>query len=134
MTIVDTSVLIDYLAGRDTPKTEWIERNVDAYPLAITDLILYEVLQGIREERFVAAVQTALAAFSLWPTLETGSEIKAAANYRSLRKHGITVRKTVDCLIATFCIEGGHALLHNDRDFDGFERYLGLMVIHPEKA
>jgi predicted nucleic acid-binding protein len=131
MTIIDTSVLIDFLTNRDTPKTEWIERNVEKHPCGLTDLVLFEVLQGIRTDKQLAAVQEELRAFELWPTMGPGIAVKAAENYRSLRSLGITVRKAVDCLIATFCIEYGHALLHNDRDFDGFEKHLGLKVIHP---
>jgi len=131
MTIIDTSVLIDYLADRDTPKTAWVERNVEKYSCGLTDLVLYEVLQGIRTDKQVAAVQEELRVFELWPTMGPGIAVKAAENYRTLRSRGITVRKTVDCLVATFCIENDHELLHNDRDFDGFEEHLGLKVIHP---
>lgn len=131
MTIIDTSVLIDYFADRDTPKTAWIELNVDAERCGLTDLVLYELLQGLRSEKQVASVLEELKLFKLWPTMGPGIAVKAAENYRSLRSRGITVRKAVDCLIATFCIEYGHELLHNDRDFDGFEKHLGLKVIHP---
>ncbi len=131
MIIIDTSVLIDYLADRPTPATAWLEQNVDAVACGLTDLILYEVLRGVRSDAHVAVVREELWAFPLWPTMTTGLEVTAAENYRSLRKRGITIRKTVDCLIASFCIENGHELLHNDRDFDPFEKHLGLQVIHP---
>ena len=131
MTIIDTSVLIDYFADRDTPKTAWIELNVDLNRCGLTDLVLYELLQGLRSDKQVAVVQEELRVFVLWPTMGPGIAVKAADNYRNLRRRGITVRKPVDCLVATFCIEGDHELLHNDRDFDGFEAHLGLRVIHP---
>lgn len=131
MTIIDTSVLIDYLANRVTPETDWLDQNADAIPCGLTDLILYEVLRGIRNDADVTAVQEELQAFRLWPTMTPGLEVAAAENYRSLRKRGITIRKTVDCLVASFCIAHGHELLHNDRDFEAFEKHLGLQVIHP---
>jgi len=131
MTIVDTSVLIDYLAGRVTPQTSWLQQNADAVLCGLTDLIVYEVLRGIRDDAQVAVVQEELGEFQQWPTLTPRLEIIAAENYRSLRKRGITIRKTVDCLVASFCIEHGHDLLHNDRDFEAFETHLGLQVLHP---
>jgi len=131
MTIIDTSVLIDYLANRVTPETDWLEQNADALSFGLTDLIVYEVLRGIRNDAQVPVVWEELQAFQLWPTMTPGLEIVAAENYRSLRKRGITIRKTVDCLVASFCIEHGHELLHNDRDFEPFEKHLGLQVIHP---
>ena len=131
MTIIDTSVLIDYLANRVTSETEWLQQNADVIPCGLTDLIVYEVLRGIRNDAQVAAVQEELKAFQQWPTMTPGLELTAAENYRSLRKRGITIRKTVDCLVASFCIEHGHELLHNDRDFEAFEKHLGLQVIHP---
>ncbi len=94
------------------------------------DLILSEVLQGIEDEREFTLVHDQLMAF---PVLSMGGPVLAVAsarNYRRLRRQGFTVRKTIDCLIATFCIENGLVLLHNDRDFDPFERALGLRVLH----
>ena len=131
MTIIDTSVLIDYLANRATPETEWLQQNADVIPCGVTDLIVYEVLRGIRDDAQVAVVHEELKEFQLWPTMTPGLELAAAENYRSLRKRGITIRKTVDCLVASFCIEHGHELLHNDRDFEAFEKHLGLQVLHP---
>jgi len=131
MIIVDTSVLIDYLAGRDGLATNWLEKNLAAIACGLTDLILYEVLRGIRHDTDASVVQEKLQAFQLWPTMTPGLELTAAENYRSLRKLGITIGKTVDCLVASFCIEHGHELLHNDRDFEAFEKHLGLQVVHP---
>ena len=132
MTIIDSSVLIDYLADRVTPETDWLEQNADVVPCGLTDLTLYEVLRGIRSDKRVAAVRDELQAFQMWPTMTPGLEVTAAENYRSLRKRGITIRNTVDCVVASFCIENGHELLHNERDYDSFEKYLGLQVIHPD--
>ncbi len=101
-------------------------------PLGLTDLILCEVLQGIRSDRSFSAIAAQLRDF---PVFDTGGEalaVASARNYRNLRSHGITVRKTIDCIIATHCIRSRHTLLHRDADFDGFEQHLVLRVIHPQ--
>ena len=131
MIIVDTTVWIDYLSGRDNSETDYLDRELSRQRLGLTDLILCETLQGVPDERSFTRVLQALRKFELF---ETGSEemaILAARNFRRLRQHGRTVRKTIDCLIATFCLHHGHSLLHRDRDFDHFEQVLGLTVIHP---
>ncbi len=130
MLIVDTTVWIDYFNGQVNPETDYLEQAVSRELILMGDLILTETLQGFREER---DFQTALQAFSTFAQvnmLDTQLAIQSARNYRVLRKSGHTVRKTIDCLIATFCIENGHSLLHRDRDFDSFEKYLGLQVVH----
>jgi predicted nucleic acid-binding protein len=132
MTIVDSSVWIDYIADRTTVQTLWLKPQVAVGTLGLTDLILYELLQGVRGNVEFELLRDRMAAFELLPTMSPGLEVKAADNYRKLRQRGITIRSSVDCLVATFCIEGNHRLLHNDRDFDPFEQYLGLEVIHPE--
>jgi predicted nucleic acid-binding protein len=129
MMIVDSSIWIDLLAGRRTPHTAFLGRNIQSNQVGLTDLILYELLQGARSDAQAEEVFDRMTEFVVWPTISPGLEVKAAQNYRSLRQRGVTVRKTVDCLIATFCIESGHTILHNDRDFNGFERYLGLKVV-----
>jgi hypothetical protein len=130
MVIVDTTVWIDYLGGYPTPQAAWLEREMSRQRLAITDLILCEVLQGIRGERQFAEVRRALLAYEVFETGGINLAIAAAENFRTLRARGYTVRKTIDCLIATYCLLHGHALLHNDRDFDPFEKELGLQVVH----
>jgi len=129
--IVDTTVWVDYLRGTHNPETEWLEIEADRKRLGLTDLILCEVLQGVRSDQELSQVRKELERFALF---ETGGEklaIAATRNYRRIREEGLTVRKTIDCLIATFCMSNGHALLHRDRDFDAFEEILGLPVIHP---
>ena len=121
MTIVDTTVWIDYLAGVVNPQTTWLDREVGRRPVGLTDLILCEVLQGIRGEASSRQVQGDLAKFNLFSTGGQALAIASAQNYRDLRVRGITVRKTIDCLIASFCLQEGHSLLHRDRDFDAFE-------------
>jgi predicted nucleic acid-binding protein len=131
MIIVDTTVWIDYLSGRDNDETDYLDRELSRQRLGLTDLILCETLQGVPDERSFTRVLQELRKFELF---ETGGEemaILAARNFRRLRQHGRTVRKTIDCLIATFCLHHGHSLLHRDRDFDHFEQVLGLTVIHP---
>jgi predicted nucleic acid-binding protein len=131
MTIVDTSVWIDYIADTETSQVLWLKKELERETVGLTDLVLYEILQGVRGDAPFEAMRDRMAEFEQFATITEGLEIRAARNYRSLRSRGITVRKTVDCLVATFCIEGGHELLHNDRDFDGFEKHLGLKVVHP---
>lgn len=129
MILVDTTVWIDYFGGTANPHTDWLDREVGRQRLALTDLILCEILQGIRDDATFKRVHRDLSRFEIFDTGGTG--LAAARNYRFLRARGHTVRKTIDCLIATFCLEAGHTLLHRDRDFDAFENELRLRVLHP---
>lgn len=131
MVIVDTTVWIDYLGGITNPETLWLDREMSHQRLGLTDLILCEILQGIRDDTTFRRVHSRLLNFEVFETGGVELAVASAQNYRSLRTLGHTVRKTVDCLIATFCLDAGHALLHRDRDFESFEKYLGLRVIHP---
>jgi hypothetical protein len=97
----------------------------------VLDLIVCEVLQGIREETLAASIERQVLKLHLFETGGIDLAREAARNYRMIRRRGQTVRKTIDCLIATFCIREGHSLLHRDRDFDPFEHYLQLSVVHP---
>jgi hypothetical protein len=127
--LVDSSVWIDYFRGSVTRQTEKLDRLLGSEPLAIGDLILTEVLQGFVEERDFSRARRMLGALTL---VELGGEsvaIQAARNFRTLRSLGVTVRKTIDTVIATRCIEGGYDLLHSDRDFDPFAEHLGLRVV-----
>lgn len=131
MTIVDTTVWIDYLVGTANPHTDWLDRELGQHRLGLTDIILCEVLQGIRRDLEFVRVRRALAKFELFDTGGEDLAVASAQNYRSLRSQGYTVRKTIDCLIASFCLKEGHSLLHRDHDFEPFETQLGLRVIHP---
>ena len=131
MVMVDTTVWIDYLAARTNPETLWVKQQVSPQSVGLTDLILCEVLQGVRDDLRFNQIRLQLAAFPIISSGGVALAVAAAENCRSLRARGITVRKTIDCLIATFCIREGHELLHRDRDFDPFEQHLGLWVIHP---
>jgi len=97
----------------------------------LIDLVLCEVLQGIRDPNMFIKVRDELLTFHLFQTGGKDLAIASALNYRKLRDQGYTVRRTIDCLIASFCLEAGHELLHRDRDFDPFEKALGLRVVHP---
>jgi predicted nucleic acid-binding protein len=127
--LVDSSVWIDYFKGTNTPQTEKLDSLLDHELLAIGDLILTEVLQGFDKERDFNLVSEMLTSLTI---VELGGQeiaIQSARNFRALRRLGVTVRKTIDTVIATRCIESGHELLHNDRDFDPFAKHLGLRVI-----
>jgi len=131
MVIVDTTVWIDYLGGITNGQTSWLDREMNRQRLGLTDLILCEVLQGVRDDVAFTQVRQDLSKFQVFDTGGIDLAVAAAQNYRSLRRRGHTVRKTIDCLIATFCLEAGHWLLHRDHDFDPLERYLGLHVVRP---
>jgi hypothetical protein len=131
MVIVDTTVWIDYLGGITNPETQWLDNEVGKQSIGLTDLILCEVLQGIRDKLAFVQVRRDLTKFDVFDSGGADLALASAENYRYLRSKGITIRKAIDCLIATFCIEKGHALLHRDRDFDAFEKHLELRIIHP---
>ena len=131
MVIVDTTVWVDYLNGMVTPHTEWLDREVERQRLGLTDVILCEVLQGVRTEKRFKQVEARLVSFEVFDTGGREMALATARNYRVLRARGRTIRTTIDGWIATFCIVGGHSLLHNDRDFDHFEEVLSLTVVHP---
>jgi predicted nucleic acid-binding protein len=131
MVVVDATVWIDYLAGTENPETVWLDANLDRQRIGLTDIILCEVLQGVRDDAVATAVERQLLRFEVFNTGGGALAVSAAQNYRTLRARGHTIRKTIDCLIATFCLREKHSLLHRDRDFDSFETLLGLSVIHP---
>lgn len=134
MIIVDTTVWVDYIRGIATSHTIWLESHLINERLGLTDLILCEVLQGVTNDDQFKVVQGELLKLAIFETGTVELAVEAAVNYRKLRAVGRTVRRTIDCLIATFCLTEGHALHHNDRDFDPFEDVFGLKVVHPEKG
>ena len=131
MVIVDTTVWIDYFQGVKNPETDWLDGELDRQRLGLTDVILCEVLQGVRDDLVAKEVEQKLLKLDVFDTGGVDLAREAARNYRALRSRGHTVRKTIDCLIATFCLREQHSLLHRDRDFDPFEKFLELSVIHP---
>ena len=131
MLVVDSTVWIDYFNGLETPQTDYLHNMLDKTPILIGDLILAEVLQGFRADPDFEKARRTLGKFLQVNMVSPALALQSARNYRALRQKGVTVRKTVDSLIATWCIENDHELLHNDSDFDGYEKHLGLRVIHP---
>jgi hypothetical protein len=127
--LVDSSVWIDYFKGTITPQTEILDSLLGRQPLAIGDLILTEVLQGFADERDFNKARIMLTSLLVVELGGQKTAIQAARNFRALRALGVTVRKTIDTVIATRCIENGYDLLHSDRDFDPFAKHLGLRVV-----
>lgn len=128
---MDTTVWVDYLQGAENPETDWLNTELDRQRLGLTDIILCEVLQGVRDDVVAKEVERRLLNLEVFDTGGVALAREAARNYRALRSRGHTVRKTIDCLIATFCLREQHSLLHRDRDFDPFEKFLELSVVHP---
>ena len=130
MILVDSSVWIDYFRGDATPQAELLDALLGNEPLVVGDLILAEVLQGFQSERDFNQAKQLLMSFELVEIVGRDVAIQAARNFRTLREHGVTVRKTIDTLIATRCISSGLILLHSDRDFEPFVTHLGLRVAY----
>lgn len=126
MILVNSSVWIDYFRGVPTPETDRLDALLGTEPLAVGDLILAEVLQGFTSDRDFDQALRLLSSLTVIDIAGHDIAIQAARNFRVLRGHGVTVRKTIDTLIATRCIEDGHALLYSDRDFDPFVEHLRL--------
>lgn len=126
MILVDSSVWVDYFNGKPTPETDFLDSLLGSEPVAVGDLILAEVLQGFRSDADYETAREMLESLTTYDLLGASLAIKTAENYRALRKRGITVRKTADTIIATFCIERRTPLLFSDRDFDPFVKHLGL--------
>lgn len=126
MIVVDSSVWIDYFTGADTPQAEKLDNTLGIKPVAIGDLILTEVLQGFRHDKDYKAARKVFEDVTIFDMLGMQMAIKSAENFRALRKKGITVRKTADVIIATFCIEQKLPLLFSDKDFKHFVTHLNL--------
>lgn len=126
MIVVDSSVWIDYFTGKGTPETEKLDSLLGEEPVATGDLVLAEVLQGFRTDKDFRKAKELLMSLNVVNMLNTTIALKSAANFRTLRKKGITVRKTIDTIIATYCIENKLPLLHSDKDFQPFHKHLKL--------
>lgn len=129
MVLVDSSVWIDYFNGVATPESDLLDQLLGREPVAVGDLVLAEVLQGFRDDAEYRVALKLLAGLMVFEMLGAARAIKVAENYRALRKQGVTVRKTTDAIIATFCIEERMPLLYSDRDFDPFVAHLGLQRV-----
>jgi predicted nucleic acid-binding protein len=126
--LVDSSVWIAHLKGRETSTTARLRVLAARQPLLVGDLILLEVLQRARDEADAKRIEHSLRRYVIVPLLDDELASRAARNYRHLRSIGVTLRKTADLVVGTYCIERGHALLHDDRDFDPMQKHLGLRV------
>jgi predicted nucleic acid-binding protein len=125
--VVDSSVWIDFLNGRNPPHVRQLLAVMGTDEIIVGDLMLCEVLQGLDNERAAREVESLLRRFEIVPMAGDAIAVSAARNFRSLRRQGFTIRKTIDLLIGTWCIENRRPLLHNDSDFRPMARYLGLI-------
>ena len=132
MIFVDSSVWIDYFNGKITPQTDWLDHLLGTQLVATGELVLTEVLQGFRMDSDYQQAKTLLLTLEQLPMLDNAIALQSADHFRALRKRGITVRKTIDVLIATFCIEQQLPLLFADKDFEPFCQYLGLKNALPK--
>ena len=126
MILVDSSVWIDYFGGNGSPETDFLDGILGVRAIATGDLILTEVLQGFRHDKDYRTAKRLLGELIIFELLGTTMAIKSADNFRKLRKKGLTVRKTADVIIASFCIEHDLPLLFSDKDFKPFIEHLGL--------
>lgn len=133
MVIVDSSVWVDYFNGVRNPETDWLVAEIRQRRFGLTAAILCEVLQGVQHEPQALEIESELRNLEILGGGDANVAVQAARNYRKLRARGRTPRGAIDALIATFCIEHGHSLLHRDRDFDAFEELCGLVVVHPAR-
>ena len=129
MIVVDTSVWIDYFNGAPTPAADRLDRLLSERLVVVGDLVLAELLQGFGSDDEAARVRRSLEPLPFAEMVGKGIALAAAANFRALRRRGLTVRKTIDVLIGTFCLENDLELLHADRDFDAMQEHLGLRVL-----
>ncbi|MFA6055539.1 MAG: PIN domain nuclease [Thermodesulfovibrionales bacterium] len=129
MILVDSSVWIDYFNGRKTAKTDWLDLALGNEQIIVGDLIMAEVLQGFQSDKDFKTARKLLLVFPFMAMVGQELAIKSALNYRFLRKKGVTVRKTIDVMIGTFCLNYQLKLLHDDGDFDPMEKYLNLKIV-----
>ena len=129
MIVVDSSVWIDFFNGVINRKTDWLDGALGTEPIIVGDIILTEVLQGFQSDKDFKAAKQLMLEFPFMEMLGRELALKSALNYKSLRKKGVTVRKTIDVMIGTFCIENNFTLLHNDKDFNPLEKHLKLKVM-----
>lgn len=129
MILVDSSVWIDYFNGTKTPQTEWLDSALGSTPILMGDLILTEVLQGFQNQKEFEIAKNLLLGMPFMAMVGREIALASVENYRSLRRRGVTVRKTIDILIGTFCIHYQTPLLHDDRDFEPMVDFLGLKTI-----
>ena len=128
MIVADTSAWIDYVNGVIAPHTNVLDHELQHNRIVTGDLIIVEFLQGFKNEKDLKIAREIMENLEYYDFVGKENALIAAQNFRTLRKRGVTIRKTIDVLIATFCIENCFELIHNDKDFDSMEKYLGLIV------
>ena len=129
MILVDSSVWIDFFRNVPTPQAQWLDKSLGSEGLVVGDLILAEVLRGFKDDRGFNEARRLLGRLEQVSLCGEDLAVESARNFRKLRARGVTVRGTVDVIIATRCLADGLLLLHSDRDFDAFEEHLGLCVV-----
>jgi hypothetical protein len=129
MILVDSSVWIDYFNGNKSSQADWLDSSLGNTPIIMGDLILTEVLQGFQNDKDFKIAKDLLLGIPFVPMGGQAIALESAMNYRYLRREGVTVRKTIDIIIGTFCIHNQLILLHCDRDFDPMVKFLGLEII-----
>jgi predicted nucleic acid-binding protein len=129
MILVDSSVWVGYFSGKINPQTDWLDSALGREIIIVGDLILAEVLQGFKSDRDFHTAKELLSRFRFMEMLGQELAVRSAENYRFLRRKGVTVRKTIDIMIGTFCIHHNMSLLHDDQDFDPLVSYLNLKVV-----
>ena len=128
MVLVDTSVWIDYFLGKKNKQTVALDNLFDTERICTGDLIITELMQGFKTKREISSANQIISRLEYFDLVGREIAFKAAENYRHLRQRGTTIRKTIDVIIGTFCIESQIKLLHNDRDFDPLVKFLGLEI------
>jgi predicted nucleic acid-binding protein len=128
--VVDSTVWIDFLNGKVVPHVQQLRALLGSQEIIVGDLMLCEILQGVESENATRDVERLMRRFNIVPMVGDAIAVAAARNYRSLRALGITIRKTIDLLIGTWCIENRYPLLHNDRDFRPMVVHLGLIEVN----
>jgi predicted nucleic acid-binding protein len=129
MIFVDSSVWIDYFNGKKTPQTDWLDSSLGRTPFIMGDLVLTEVLQGFQSDAEYRIARDILLGVPFMTMGGRTVALQSAQNYRALRRKGVTVRKTIDVMIGTFCIINRLPLLHDDRDFEPMVKFLGLKTV-----
>ena len=129
MIVVDSSVWIDYFNGKKTPQTDWLDSALGNTPIIMGDLILTEVLQGFQNNKEFKVAKDILLGMPFMSMVGQAIALQSAENCRSLRRRGVTVRKTIDVIIGTSCIHYQLHLLHDDRDFDPMVKFLALQIV-----
>lgn len=129
MVLVDTSVWIDYFLGKRNKQTVTLDNLFDTERICIGDLIITELMQGFKTKKETSSANQIISRLEYYDLVGRKIAFKAAENYRYMRQKGITIRKIIDVIIGTFCIEKQIKLLHNDRDFDPLVKFLGLEIL-----